>query len=193
MQLRDGQEPDKGLNAVLSPLIEQLTGQADPLAAALPAVPVPSPTPRQQLQSAAATSEQPGVPEATQRIGSGSQAASTTASPVGAVAVPGPTRGEPREPRRIQPNPLAPVLGFSGPATIVDKPMPHAAGQALQAELLHRLEMGQIRPEEMACFREASSDPTVDQDLMWILFHVTQLEKHRLHLIEHLRVQLHSP
>ena len=57
----------------------------------------------------------------------------------------------------------------------------------LQEQLLRRLETGEIHREELESFRRGCLDSTVDQELMWILFSVEQLEKHRLRLVQHLR------
>lgn len=57
----------------------------------------------------------------------------------------------------------------------------------LHEQLLQQLEAGQIHPQEMQQFQAANRDATVNHELMWILFSIEQLEKHRLRLVEHLR------
>ena len=57
----------------------------------------------------------------------------------------------------------------------------------LHDQLLQRLEAGQIHPQEMQAFQLANQDATVERELMWMLFCIEQLEKHRLRLVEHLR------
>ena len=57
----------------------------------------------------------------------------------------------------------------------------------LHEQLLEQLETGQIRREDMERFRADSQDATVQQELMWIVFSIDQLEKHRLRLVQHLR------
>ena len=57
----------------------------------------------------------------------------------------------------------------------------------LHEQLLQRLEAGQIHPQEMQAFQLANQDATVEHELMWMLFSIEQLEKHRLRLVEHLR------
>lgn len=57
----------------------------------------------------------------------------------------------------------------------------------LHEQLLQRLEAGQIHPEEMQRFQGANQDATVDRELLWMLFSLDQLEKHRLRLVEYLR------
>ena len=66
--------------------------------------------------------------------------------------------------------------------------------EPLHLTLLERLELGEIRRDELERFRAdndsgAQPDATVDQELMWILFSLEQLEKHRLRLVEHLRAR----
>lgn len=59
--------------------------------------------------------------------------------------------------------------------------------QELHAQLLWRLETGQIHRHEMEQFQSRNQDATVEQELMWILFAIDLLETHRYRLVEHLR------
>jgi hypothetical protein len=53
------------------------------------------------------------------------------------------------------------------------------------AELLARLEAGQIHRHEMAAYQNQPA--AIQLELMWILFAIDTLEEHRLRLVDKLR------
>ncbi|MEI6032069.1 MAG: hypothetical protein WCQ20_13045 [Synechococcaceae cyanobacterium ELA739] len=55
------------------------------------------------------------------------------------------------------------------------------------AELLAKLEAGQIHRHEMAAYQNQSQSAAIRLELMWILFAIDTLEEHRLRLVDKLR------
>ncbi len=55
------------------------------------------------------------------------------------------------------------------------------------AELLAKLEAGQIHRHEMASYQNQSQSAAIRLELMWILFAIDTLEEHRLRLVDKLR------
>lgn len=196
MERRDWPEPAMRMDAILSALLKQLTGDAGPnsepssaLASRVTAPiqerkPAPPATDRQRIAQPTGSIEPPNLvspPAPNAR-------ATIEVPPPQVVQQAGRTRFQ-----QIQPNPLAPLRVPGAVETIDPGLRPRIAMQALHAELLRFLEMGQIRPDEMARFRKESSDDIVDRELMGMQVHVRELEMHRLRLIAHLRALLSSP
>lgn len=178
MELRGGQDPVRGFEGLLSGLLGQLTGQSTPLDRP-PAMPDQRRDPPRPVPP---TPDPPAVRLATEPM----EACNKTAIPAEAK-VP-----EYQQSRQIRANPLAPLRNGNQPIKPVQMPAPLSM-PALHAELLRRLELGQIRPDEMARFKAESNDATVDQELTWMLFNIRQLERHRLRLVQHLRAQRTVP
>ncbi len=57
----------------------------------------------------------------------------------------------------------------------------------VQAELLAKLEVGQIHRQEMEWYRSQPLPAPIHVELMWILFAIDTLEQHRLQLVDKLR------
>jgi hypothetical protein len=55
------------------------------------------------------------------------------------------------------------------------------------AELLAKLEAGQIHRHEMASYQSNQLPAAMNLELMWILFAIDTLEEHRLRLVDKLR------
>ena len=55
------------------------------------------------------------------------------------------------------------------------------------AELLAKLEAGQIHRHEMASYQNQAQPAAIELELMWILFAIDTLEQHRTRLVDKLR------
>ena len=55
------------------------------------------------------------------------------------------------------------------------------------AELLAKLEAGQIHRHEMEFFKNQAQPAAIQLELMWILFAIDTLEQHRTRLVDKLR------
>ena len=55
------------------------------------------------------------------------------------------------------------------------------------ADLLAKLEAGQIPRHEMASYQDNQLPAAINLELMWMLFAIDTLEEHRLRLVDKLR------